>query len=49
MHILLRKLTNLHDISDEEQAAVLAALTRPREVKRGDDIVATAAPQSTRP
>jgi len=40
MHILLRKLTNLHDISEEEQAAVLSALTRPREVKRGDDIVA---------
>jgi CRP-like cAMP-binding protein len=40
MHILLRKLTNLHDISEEEQAAVLEALTRPREVKRGDDIVA---------
>ena len=40
MHILLRKLTNLHDISEEEQVAVLSALTRPREVKRGDDIVA---------
>src|SRR3954469_12245693 len=40
MHILLRKLTNLHDISEEEQAAVLEALTNPREIKRGDDIVA---------
>jgi CRP-like cAMP-binding protein len=40
MHILLRKLTNLHDISEEEQAAVLEALTPPREIKRGDDIVA---------
>jgi CRP-like cAMP-binding protein len=40
VHILLRKLTNLHEISDDEQAAVLEALTRPREVKRGDDIVA---------
>jgi len=25
MHILLRKLTNLHDISEEEQGAVLEA------------------------
>ena len=40
MHILLRKLTNLHDISEEEQGAVLEALTNPREIKRGDDIVA---------
>ena len=49
MHILLRKLTNLHDISEEEQAAVLEALTPPREIKRGDDIVGMAALQSTRP
>ena len=39
MHILLRKLTNLHDISEEEQAAVLSALTPPRHFKRGEDIV----------
>jgi CRP-like cAMP-binding protein len=40
MHILLRKLTGLHDISDQEQAALVATLTPPREIKRGADIVA---------
>jgi CRP-like cAMP-binding protein len=39
MHILLRKLTNLHDISGQEQAALISALTRPHSIKRGDDIV----------
>jgi CRP-like cAMP-binding protein len=40
MHILLRKLTRLHDLSDEEQAALLAALGPPRDITRGTDIVA---------
>jgi len=40
MHILLKKLTSLHDISEEEQAALLAALTPPYAVMRGEDIVA---------
>jgi len=40
MHILLRKLTNLHDISAREQAALLSALSPLRQVKRGEDIVA---------
>ena len=40
MHILLRKLTGLHEISDQEQAALVATLTPPREIKRGADIVA---------
>jgi CRP-like cAMP-binding protein len=39
MHILMRKLTRLHALSDEEQAAVLGKLTPPREVQRGQDIV----------
>jgi CRP-like cAMP-binding protein len=39
MHLLLRKLTALHDISEEEQQAVVAALEPPREVSRGADIV----------
>jgi CRP-like cAMP-binding protein len=39
MNILLRKLTNLHDISEEEQAALIAALGPTRELKRGRDIV----------
>ena len=38
MHILLRKLTRLHDLSKEEQAALLAALGPPQEIRRGDDI-----------
>jgi CRP-like cAMP-binding protein len=40
MHILLKKLTSLHDISEEEQAAVLAALTPAHGVVRGEDIAA---------
>jgi CRP-like cAMP-binding protein len=40
MHILIRKLTSLHEISDEEQAAVLAALGPPIAVPRGTDIAA---------
>jgi CRP-like cAMP-binding protein len=39
MHILLKKLTSLHDISEEEQAALLAALTPTHAVMRGEDIV----------
>lgn len=39
MHVLLRKLTALHDISEREQAAVLDALESPREVPHGSDIV----------
>jgi CRP-like cAMP-binding protein len=39
MHILLRKLTALHDLSEEEQTAVLSALTPSRDVVRGQDIV----------
>jgi CRP-like cAMP-binding protein len=40
MHILLNKLSSLHDISEEEQAALLATLTPSRRVMRGEDIVA---------
>jgi len=40
MHILLRKLTALHDISEEEQDAVVGALEKPRQILRGSDIVA---------
>ena len=40
MHILLRKLISLHDISANEQAALLATLTPARTVIRGEDIVA---------
>src|SRR5215213_7200703 len=39
MHILLRKLTSLHEISEEEQAAVVAALEPPIHISRGQDIV----------
>lgn len=39
MHVLLRKLTALHDISDEEQQAVIGALEPPRPIARGEDIV----------
>jgi CRP-like cAMP-binding protein len=39
MHILLKKLTRLHDISAEEQAALLATLTSSGIVRRGEDIV----------
>jgi CRP-like cAMP-binding protein len=39
MHVLIRKLTNHHEISEEEQAAVLAVLGPPRQVLRGKDIV----------
>jgi CRP-like cAMP-binding protein len=48
MHILLRKLTRLHAISDLEQTALVQTLTRPRQVKRGQDIVAdNSTPQRT--
>jgi CRP-like cAMP-binding protein len=40
MHILLKKLTALHDISANEKTALLATLTPPRTVMRGHDIVA---------
>ena len=39
MHILLKKLTTLHDLSAEERFAVVAALGPPRVVARHDDIV----------
>jgi CRP-like cAMP-binding protein len=39
MHVLLRKLTALHDISEEEQRAVIGALEKPRQIPRGSDIV----------
>jgi CRP-like cAMP-binding protein len=39
MHILLKKLTALHNLSEEEQRAVLAVLGPSREVSRGTDIV----------
>jgi CRP-like cAMP-binding protein len=40
VHILLRKLTSLHDLSKDEQAAVLAALGPPQKIHRGEDIAA---------
>jgi CRP-like cAMP-binding protein len=40
MHILLRKLTALHEISEEEQQAVIGELEKEREIPRGSDIVA---------
>ena len=40
MHILLRKLTVLHDLPEEEQQAVIGALEKERRVGRGSDIVA---------
>ena len=40
MHVLLRKLTALHEVSTEEQEAVMDALEKPRQVLRGSDIVA---------
>jgi CRP-like cAMP-binding protein len=39
MHILLRKLTALHDLSEEEQNALIAALEPPRDIARGLVIV----------
>src|SRR4051794_30481018 len=39
MHILVKKLTKLHDLSAEEQAALLAALGPPRVVARRKDII----------
>jgi CRP-like cAMP-binding protein len=39
MHVLARKLTALHDISEEEQQAVIGALEPPRSLVRGMDIV----------
>ena len=40
MHVLIRKLRSLHSLSDEEQAALLAAIDVTRTVERGTDIVA---------
>jgi CRP-like cAMP-binding protein len=39
MHILLRKLTRLHDLSAEEQSALIDSLGPPRNIARGADIV----------
>ena len=39
MHILIRKLTALHSLSEEEQRAMVAAVGHPHPVRRGDDIV----------
>src|SRR5215203_3408318 len=39
MHILLRKLNALHQLSDEEQAALQDALSPPRQLGRGGDLV----------
>lgn len=39
MHILLRKLKALHTLSEQEEAAMIAAISRTREVRRGDDII----------
>ena len=39
MHILLRKLNAIHQLTDEEQSALLDALSPPRELGRGRDIV----------
>jgi CRP-like cAMP-binding protein len=48
MHVVLRKLRNCHTISEEEQGAVLAALTLPRTFQAGTDIVPDAStPQHT--
>ena len=38
MHILLKKLTALHDLSEDEQAALIRALSPPRMLARGEDI-----------
>jgi CRP-like cAMP-binding protein len=40
MHVLIQKLNALHEISDEEEAAILGALEGPYEVERGEDIAA---------
>lgn len=40
MHVLIQKLKALHEISDEEEAAILSALEGPYEVERGEDIAA---------
>ncbi len=39
MHVLIRKLTALHAIGEEEQQALIRALDPPRSVARGSDIV----------
>jgi CRP-like cAMP-binding protein len=38
MHVLIQKLKALHEISDDEEAAILSALEGPYEVERGEDI-----------
>jgi CRP-like cAMP-binding protein len=38
MHVLIRKLNALHDISNEEEAAILSVLEGPYEFERGEDI-----------
>jgi CRP-like cAMP-binding protein len=40
MHVLIQKLKALHEISDDEEAAILSALEGPYEVERGEDIAA---------
>ena len=40
MHVLLRKLKALHSLSEEEEAAMLAAISEMLEVERGDEIAA---------
>jgi hypothetical protein len=40
MHVLLRKLKALHSLSEEEEAAMLAAISEILEVERGDEIAA---------
>jgi CRP-like cAMP-binding protein len=41
-HVLIRKLSALHHVSEEEQRALLRCLEPPRTVPRGQDIVADA-------
>ena len=40
MHVLIRKLQALHSLSEEEQKAMLAAISHTRVVERGHDIAA---------
>ena len=40
MHVLIRKLQTLHSLSDEEQAALLAAISVTRVIERTHDIAA---------
>ncbi len=40
MHVLIRKLQALHSLSEEEQTAILAAISTTRVIERGQDIAA---------